>query len=200
MMMNARWDAIRAARAKSKADGDHPPISPTAMVAWCVVSAMRRHERFATTLDIDAQSDLPDRFDLGISVALNEDGLKTAVLKDMRNTSWPDFIAKFTEAVSSTREGDTEPRSHLPVTISTLGNFDVHIAIPIVVAPSIATIYVGSAQWEPDPATNGTTNREVVTLCLTFDHRWINGIGAAAFLSDIKNGVEAFRLPPNDAQ
>jgi len=36
---------------------------------------------------------------------------------------------------------------------------------------------------------------EVVTLSLTFDHKVVNGAGAAAFLYDLKKLAEAFSLP-----
>jgi 2-oxoisovalerate dehydrogenase E1 component len=36
---------------------------------------------------------------------------------------------------------------------------------------------------------------EVVTLSLTFDHKVMNGAGAAAFLQDVKREMESFKLP-----
>jgi len=36
---------------------------------------------------------------------------------------------------------------------------------------------------------------EVITLSLTFDHKVVNGAGAAAFLQEVKNQMEAFKLP-----
>jgi 2-oxoisovalerate dehydrogenase E1 component len=36
---------------------------------------------------------------------------------------------------------------------------------------------------------------EVVTLSLTFDHRVVNGAGAAAFMMELKKQLETFKLP-----
>ena len=36
---------------------------------------------------------------------------------------------------------------------------------------------------------------EVTTLSVTFDHRVVNGAGAAAFLRDVKTEIERFVLP-----
>jgi 2-oxoisovalerate dehydrogenase E1 component len=36
---------------------------------------------------------------------------------------------------------------------------------------------------------------EVITLSLTFDHKVVNGGGAAAFLYEIKDQMEGFKLP-----
>jgi 2-oxoisovalerate dehydrogenase E1 component len=42
---------------------------------------------------------------------------------------------------------------------------------------------------------NSAKLSEVVTFCLTFDHRIVNGAGGAAFLRDVCREVEAFKLP-----
>jgi pyruvate/2-oxoglutarate dehydrogenase complex dihydrolipoamide acyltransferase (E2) component len=36
---------------------------------------------------------------------------------------------------------------------------------------------------------------EVVTLSLTFDHRVVNGVGAANFVHEIKKLIEGFEIP-----
>ena len=36
---------------------------------------------------------------------------------------------------------------------------------------------------------------EVVTLSLTFDHRVVNGAGAAGFMMELKRQFETFQLP-----
>jgi pyruvate/2-oxoglutarate dehydrogenase complex dihydrolipoamide acyltransferase (E2) component len=46
----------------------------------------------------------------------------------------------------------------------------------------------------PDPKSKDGALMEVASLVLTFDHRWINGVGAAAFLSDVRKGIERFDL------
>jgi 2-oxoisovalerate dehydrogenase E1 component len=35
----------------------------------------------------------------------------------------------------------------------------------------------------------------VITLSLTFDHRVVNGAGAASFVHDIKELIENFKVP-----
>jgi 2-oxoisovalerate dehydrogenase E1 component len=36
---------------------------------------------------------------------------------------------------------------------------------------------------------------EVATLSLTFDHKVVNGVGAAAFIEQVRTDLEEFRLP-----
>ena len=61
--------------------------------------------------------------------------------------------------------------------------------------PPIATLFVGTSHLEPIVEGKGVGHQEVVTMDLTFDHRWINGVGAASFMADIRKGVEEFELP-----
>jgi pyruvate/2-oxoglutarate dehydrogenase complex dihydrolipoamide acyltransferase (E2) component len=62
------------------------------------------------------------------------------------------------------------------------------------VPPSVATIFIGAPYTLPDPQSKDGATIEVASLVLTFDHRWINGVGAAAFLSDVRKGIERFDL------
>ena len=82
-----------------------------------------------------------------------------------------------------------------PVNITSLGAFGIESATPIVVPPSMGTLFVGSAH-ERLYNENGVIHPvEVITLSLTFDHKVVNGGGAAAFLYEIKNQMEGFKLP-----
>jgi pyruvate/2-oxoglutarate dehydrogenase complex dihydrolipoamide acyltransferase (E2) component len=67
------------------------------------------------------------------------------------------------------------------------------------VPPSVGTLFVGSAHHEM--VANGSRNEtaEVITLSLTFDHRVVNGAGAANFVHDIKQQIESFRIPSAEA-
>jgi 2-oxoisovalerate dehydrogenase E1 component len=50
--------------------------------------------------------------------------------------------------------------------------------------------------------TNGKKENEtaeVITLSLTFDHRVVNGAGAANFVYEIKEQIEKFRIPSEKA-
>jgi pyruvate/2-oxoglutarate dehydrogenase complex dihydrolipoamide acyltransferase (E2) component len=82
-----------------------------------------------------------------------------------------------------------------PVVITSLGAFGVRAGAPIVVPPSVGTLFVGSAHQEL--VGNGDKNEptEVITLSLTFDHRVNNGAGAASFVHEVKEQIEGFRIP-----
>ncbi len=194
IMVKAKWEPIRRIREKAKADAGKAP-SPSAIVAWSLVQAMKNHRRFTHTLLMGKMPRAIGDFDLGIAVSLPDDRLATAILPDANRREWSEFEELFRKAVDDTRKGRLQPKTRIPVLLSTMGRYDVQSATPIVVPPSIATLFVGSAHYEFDPDSQGREGREVVRLVLTFDHRWINGAGAASFLSEVKQNLETFALP-----
>jgi len=194
LQLDARWDAIRDARqALKKRDGKNA-ASPSAMVAWAVVRAMEKHAPFRRLVQEDASIVEHDEFDLGVAVALEGDRLATAVVTKANRKTWEEFAAAYREVVAQTRTGRVDAMN-APVVISSLGAFGVRAAAPIVVPPSVATLFVGVAHNEL--LANGTKNEtaEVITLSLTFDHRVVNGAGAANFVRDIANEIESFAMP-----
>jgi pyruvate/2-oxoglutarate dehydrogenase complex dihydrolipoamide acyltransferase (E2) component len=155
---------------------------------------MKRHERFASVVSGNDLVYDPERFDLGVAVALPGDALETAVVKEVNQLDWNRFPAEFNESLRRTRHGEVDSKNRVPLSISSMGAYNVRSAIPIVVPPSIATLFIGAPYQLPDPKSKDDGTMEVCSLVLTFDHRWINGVGAAAFLSDVRKGIERFDL------
>jgi pyruvate/2-oxoglutarate dehydrogenase complex dihydrolipoamide acyltransferase (E2) component len=194
LQIDARWDAIRQVRESvKKKNGKHAP-SPSVMLAWTVVRAMEKHPPFRRLMLDDEQIIENENFDLGIAVALENNRLATAVITEANNKSWAEFVQIYNDIVKATREGRVDAMN-APVVITSLGAFGVKAGAPIVVPPSVATLFVGSAHQEILPNGKKNETAEVITLSLTFDHRVINGAGAAAFVHDIKEQIEHFKIP-----
>jgi pyruvate/2-oxoglutarate dehydrogenase complex dihydrolipoamide acyltransferase (E2) component len=160
------------------------------MMAWAVVRAMEKHAPFRRLLLDDDQIIENDPFDLGIAVAIEGDRLATAVITSANTRDWPDFMQRYNQTVEETRTGRVDAMN-APVVISSLGAFGVRTGAPIVVPPSVATLFIGTAHKEEGV--------EVVTLSLTFDHRVVNGAGAASFARDVKEEIERFEIPKTTA-
>lgn len=194
LQIDAKWDAIRAARnALKKSEGEGAP-SPSVMVAWAVVRAMEKHASFRRIMLEDDTIVESNDFDLGIAVSLEDDRLATAVVTHANTRDWPDFVKRYNETVAQTREGRVDA-VNAPIVISSLGAFGVRAAAPIVVPPSVGTLFVGSAHYEVTPDGKATKAAEIITLSLTFDHRVVNGAGAANFVHEIKEQIEQFKIP-----
>ena len=194
LQIDARWEAIRKAReAAKKIDGKNAP-SPSVMVAWAVVRAMEKHAPFRRIILEDDRIIEHDEFDLGIAVSLDDDRLATAVVTHANKRDWPDFVQRYNQTVEETRGGRVDA-VNAPIVISSLGAFGVRAAAPIVVPPSVGTLFVGSAHYETFGDGKKRQTAEVITLSLTFDHRVVNGAGAASFVHEIKEQVEHFEVP-----
>ncbi|HTG51279.1 MAG TPA: 2-oxo acid dehydrogenase subunit E2, partial [Candidatus Tectomicrobia bacterium] len=193
LQIDARWDAIQEARqAVKKTDQEQAP-SPSVMIAWAVVRAMEKHAAFRRLILEDDQIVQNDDFDLGIAVALEGDRLATAVITTANQKSWPEFVSAFNETVAATRGGRVDAMN-APVVITSLGAFEVKAGAPIVVPPSVGTLFVGTAHRELILNKTENESADVITLSLTFDHRVVNGAGAAAFANEIKKEIEGFKI------
>jgi len=199
LQIDARWDSIRKARDASKKKNGRNGPSPSVMIAWAVVRAMEKHAPFRRLILEDESIIENENFDLGVAVALENDRLATAVIVDANKKSWPEFVKIYDETIEATRSGRVDAMN-APVVISSLGAFGIKAGAPIVVPPSVGTLFVGTAHHEI--VSNGKKNEtaEVITLSLTFDHRVLNGAAAASFVHEIKQLIESFKIPAATAQ
>src|SRR5437667_3108267 len=198
LQIDARWEAVREARdAAKKKNGKNAP-SPSVMIAWSVVRAMEKHAPFRRLILDDESIVENENFDLGVAVALENDRLATAVIVDANKKRWSEFVRIYDETIEATRGGRVDAMN-APVVITSLGAFGVKAGAPIVVPPSVGTLFVGTAHHEI--ISNGKKNEtaEVITLSLTFDHRVLNGAAAASFVHDIKQHIEHFKIPSGKA-
>ena len=194
LQIDARWDAIRQARETAKKNEGKNAPSPSVMVAWAVVRAMEKHAPFRRLMLDDDRIIENEDFDLGMAVSLEDDRLATAVITEANKLAWPDFVRRYSETVKATRGGRIDAMN-APLVISSLGAFGVRAAAPIVVPPSVGTLFVGSAHQELSPNGKKAQAVEMITLSLTFDHRVVNGAGAANFVHEIKELIEGFAIP-----
>jgi pyruvate/2-oxoglutarate dehydrogenase complex dihydrolipoamide acyltransferase (E2) component len=195
LQIDVRWDAIRETRESAKKSDEKDAPSPSVMIAWAVVRAMEKHPAFRSLMQDDDRIIENRDFDLGVAVALEGDRLATAVITKANRLSWLEFARRYSETVEATRRGRVDAMN-APVVISSLGAFGVRTGAPIVVPPSVGTLFVGTAHHEISP--NGkkkTQTIEVITLSLTFDHRVVNGAGAASFAHEIRQQIEEFEIP-----
>ena len=164
------------------------------MIAWAVVRAMEKHAPFRRLILDDDRIIENDDFDLGMAVALDGDRLATAVITEANKKSWPEFVKIYNDTVEATRSGRVDAMN-APVVITSLGAFGVKAGAPIVVPPSVGTLFIGTAHREIIPNGKRDETADVITLSLTFDHRVVNGAAAANFVHEIKEQIEKFKIP-----
>lgn len=192
------WSAIETARAAAKeSDGDNAP-SALAMMLWCVARAMAEHEKFRSTLGADGTTLRTYKHaSLGIAVALPDDLLVTAVVEQADQLAWPEFASAVQRQVELARGGKDQATAATTLSVTNMGSVGIRSGVAAIVAPAVATLTLGETYLAPtiDQESGSIATRRLAMLTLSFDHRVINGVGAAAFLNSVRSQVEAFAQP-----
>jgi pyruvate/2-oxoglutarate dehydrogenase complex dihydrolipoamide acyltransferase (E2) component len=187
MTVVCSWSPIEEARAKIKAGGGEFQPSAFTMFAYSVAKAISEFPTFRSAMIGDDKVRTYDNVSLGIAVALPGDELVLAVVDKADTLEWRSFADATRERIALARGGKDQAHEAVSVSLTNMQSAGLRNAIPVVVAPSMATIFLGEVFYDWNP--NGT-RRKVVNLTMTFDHRLANGMGAAEFLNKIKEYSE----------
>ncbi len=135
---------------------------------------------------------------LGMAVAV-PDGLIVAVIREAQRKTLAELAAAVEDIAARARSGklgyaDIEGGTF---TVSNLGMFGVDGGFPLPRPPEGAILLVGRAQPRPAVVDGAVVIRDLAWFSLTFDHRFIDGAAAAAFLQEVQerlNAPEALQL------
>lgn len=187
------WKNIQAARATVKAAGGK--ATGFAMACFAVVQALKSHDRFRSTLSADERS-LQTYHDvnLGVAVALPGDEMVTAVVSAADKMNQSEFFDALTKQIEIARDGKDQADASTTLTVSNIGKAGMRFGIPAIVAPAVATLAFGEIYQTPVPEGDSFRFEPTIQGTLCFDHRLANGVGAANFMNDIKQGIEQFSL------
>lgn len=137
-----------------------------------------------------------DYVNVGTAVSV-PGGLIVPVIKDADIIGLSGIAAKSMELIEKARDGKlTDADYHGGTfTVSSLGMFDLDDFVAIINPPESAILAVGKIAKTPVVITNGEGEDEIViksmcNLCLSYDHRIIDGAEAAKFLQSIKKYLQ----------
>ena len=187
MTVVTKWGPIEEERAKLKAGGRKFQPSGFSMFAYAVTKAMAEFPAFRSSLAGDDKIRTYDYVSLGIAVSLPGDELVIAVVDSADTFDWQDFASATRDRISLARSGKDQAHEAVTVSLTNMQAFGLRDAIPVVVAPSMATIFLGETFRDLDAAGR---IQKVVNVTMTFDHRLCNGVGAAEFLVKVREYVE----------
>jgi pyruvate dehydrogenase E2 component (dihydrolipoamide acetyltransferase) len=190
MTVVANWEAIEAERARVKASGDSFQPSSFTMFAYAVAKTLADFPVFRSSLIGDDTLRTYHHANLGIAVSLPGDELVIAVVDDADTLSWPDFASQAREKIDLARSGKDQANESVTLSLTNMQAAGLREAVPVVVPPAVGTLFLGEVYRELDPHSTDLVARRVVNLTLTFDHRVMNGMGAAEFLAAVRDRVE----------
>ena len=165
------------------------------MACWEIVQAITAHEKFRSSLTPDASAlKIFQHVNLGVAVALPGDEMVTAVVHNADTLSQAEFFQQYQMQIAEARTGNDQADEATTLTVSNIGKANMRCGIPAIVAPAVATLAIGEVFQQAIPDGNSFQFQPTVLATLSFDHRIVNGMGAANFLNSIKAGVESFSL------
>jgi pyruvate/2-oxoglutarate dehydrogenase complex dihydrolipoamide acyltransferase (E2) component len=127
---------------------------------------------------------------VGFSIALPDDELALAGVVNASALDLAQFITTLRFNVGEVSQGHIQPGRY-PLVISYMANYGVRLAAPRLTLPCVATLFIGAPFDTPSKTESGDLQwQRVSNFVLAFDHRIINGAGAATFLKDVTTRLQ----------
>jgi pyruvate/2-oxoglutarate dehydrogenase complex dihydrolipoamide acyltransferase (E2) component len=160
---------------------------------------------------VDALAELPDlnatlegttvtryeRIHLGIAVSLGDEGLIVPVIHDAQDLSSDEIGRRIKELATRARTQRLTPDDvhGATFTITSPGRFGAMIATPVINIPQVAILDVEAVVRRPVVVTDADGEeaiaiRPMVHLCMSWDHRALDGAYAAQFLTALRRRLE----------
>jgi 2-oxoglutarate dehydrogenase E2 component (dihydrolipoamide succinyltransferase) len=186
-------DMARIERARAELGVSYLPF-----VARAVIGALREFPILNATLDGETLTRHRD-VNLGIAVSLGEHGLIVPVVQRAQELSVEGLAARISELAARARGGELTPDEVRggTFTITNPGAFGAIAATPIINQPQIAILDLEAVVKRPVVIDDGAGGdaiaiRPIANLCLSWDHRALDGALAAQFLSAVRRHVETW--------
>jgi pyruvate/2-oxoglutarate dehydrogenase complex dihydrolipoamide acyltransferase (E2) component len=168
-----------------------------AFVACEVVAALERHPILNASIEGEEVVHHSD-VNLGIAVAL-EDGLIVPVIRQAQRLSLEGMAAAIGDLAARAREKRLAPDDVAggTFTITNPGQFGAVLATPIINSPQVAILDLEAVVKRPvvveRDGEDAIAIRPMSYLCMSWDHRALDGAEAARFLGELREGLEQGR-------
>jgi pyruvate dehydrogenase E2 component (dihydrolipoamide acetyltransferase) len=170
-----------------------PRITVTALMIKVVAWALVRNPYINASLNEDSISLWKD-VNIGIAAAAPQ-GLVVPVLKGADRLGVSEINMRLTELAERAREGKLklDDVQGGTFTVSNLGMFGIRQFRAVINPPECAILAVGAVVRKPIVVDDQdhVEVRPMVSLTLSADHRVVDGVVAAHFLSDLVTGLES---------
>jgi pyruvate/2-oxoglutarate dehydrogenase complex dihydrolipoamide acyltransferase (E2) component len=142
-----------------------------------------------------------DGVHLGIAVSLGSGGLIVPVIRDAQELSVEGLAARIKDLARRARENQLTPDEVRggSFTITNPGGYGSLIATPVINQPQVAILDTEAVVKRPVVVTDELGNdsiaiRHMTYLCMSWDHRALDGAVAAQFLSGLRKKLELWPI------
>jgi 2-oxoglutarate dehydrogenase dihydrolipoamide succinyltransferase (E2 component) len=167
------------------------------VVARCAVETLREFPALNAWLEGDRVTQ-HDAVHLGIAVSLDEEGLIVPVLHDAQDLSDEGLAKRIRELARRARSKELTPDDVRggTFTITNPGAFGAIAATPIINQPQVAILDLEAVVKRPVVVADAAGDdaiaiRPMANLCMSWDHRALDGAYAARFLTALRRRIEA---------
>jgi len=172
--------------------GKHLTLTPFVLKA--VVAALKKYPVFNSSLDeATGEVVLKNYFHIGVAVD-TEAGLIVPVLRDVDKKSLADLSQELNDLVERTRKRKVslDELQGGSFTISNQGGIGGGHFTPIINKPEVAVLGIGRSTLKPVVKDGKIEARPMLPVCLSYDHRVMDGADAVRFMTDLVGMLENF--------
>lgn len=183
-------ETYRKAAAKDKGI----KLTPLVFLIKASVAALKKFPAFNASLDESRENlVLKKYFHIGIAVD-TPNGLVVPVIRDCDNKDIFQLAEELTDISQRAREGKLKPVEMQGgcFSISSLGGIGGTSFTPIINAPEVAILGVSRSSMRPQWDGEAFQPRLMLPLCLSYDHRVIDGANGARFARYLSECLENF--------
>jgi pyruvate dehydrogenase E2 component (dihydrolipoyllysine-residue acetyltransferase) len=185
---------LEEARRRYEAGKDkaEPKLTWTALVVKAVVVGLRAYPRVNSSLDLEREELVTKRY-VHVGVAVDtEHGLLVPVLRNADQKTTREIAAEIATLAERARARKLAPQDMqgASFTVTNVGGIGGVAFTPIVSRPEVAILGVARTREELALQAGQVTQRIVLPLSLSYDHRVINGADAARFVRYVAELLE----------
>jgi 2-oxoglutarate dehydrogenase E2 component (dihydrolipoamide succinyltransferase) len=192
----AEADMSRIEKARKAAGFSYLPYQ-----ARATIETLLEFPALNATLQDTDHTVYTDAVHLGIAVSLGEGGLIVPVIRDAQDYSVEGLAKKIKDLAVRARSNQLTPDevSGGTFTITNPGPFGSLMATPVINLPQVGILDTEAVVKRPVVVTDELGNdsiaiRHMTYLCLSWDHRALDGALAAQFLSALRKKLESWPI------